>query len=51
MLGGIALAALLIGGVSTAVVVSDNELAQAQDNSRAPVVEVQKVETGSPFNE
>jgi len=51
MLSGIALAALLIGGVSAAVVVSDNGQAQVQDNGRAPVVEVQKVETVSPFNE
>ena len=49
MLGGIALAALLIGGVSTTVVLTDNQQAQAQQDNRAPVVEVQAVETNSPF--
>ncbi|MGB5736013.1 MAG: hypothetical protein WBM40_16370 [Thiohalocapsa sp.] len=49
MLGGIALAALLIGGVSTTVVLTDNQQAQAQQDNRAPVVEVQEVETNSPF--
>lgn len=51
MLGGIALAALLIGGVSTVVVVSDNSQAQAQDSRSVPVVEVQQVETVNPFTE
>lgn len=49
MLGGIALAALLIGGVSTTVVLTNDEQAQARQDDRAPVVEVQKVETNSPF--
>jgi hypothetical protein len=50
MLGGIALAALIIGSVSSAVVVSQDQPAQ-NDTSKTPVVEVQKVETANPFSE
>jgi hypothetical protein len=49
MLGGIALAALLIGGVSSTVVLTSDPQAQAQQDSRAPVVEVQEVQTNNPF--
>jgi len=44
MLAGIALAALLVGGIQTAMIVTDNNAGSAQDH-RAPVVEVQKVQT------
>ena len=49
MLTGLALAALLIGGVSTAIVVTDEQRATAND--QAPVVEVQQIETVNPFTE
>jgi hypothetical protein len=44
MLEALALAALLIGGIQTAVIVADDDTASARD-SQNPVVEVQKVET------
>lgn len=50
MLAPLALAALLVGGVSTAVVINDEEAANAQNESM-PVVEVQTVETANPFIE
>jgi hypothetical protein len=50
MLEAIAVAALLIGGVQTAFIVSDNGDASANDNS-TPVVEVQKVETVKTVDE
>ena len=49
MVVGIALAALLIGGVTTAVTLNDAR--QDQDDNRAPVFEVQKVKTVDPFSE
>ncbi|MFE8035069.1 hypothetical protein [Thiohalocapsa marina] len=49
MLAGIAVAALLIGSVSTAAVVTQEP--QSQDENRTPVVEVQKVESVNPFIE
>lgn len=49
MITGIALAALLIGGVTTAVTLNDER--QAQDYDRAPVIEVQKVETVNAFED
>ena len=49
MLAGIALAALVIGGVSSAVVVTQDQPIDAKE--KAPVVEVQKVETVNPFTE
>jgi hypothetical protein len=43
MLGVIAAIALVVGGVSTAAVVSEGH--QAADESRTPVVEVQAVQS------
>lgn len=50
MLAPLALAALLVGGVSTAVVINDEQAADAH-NDKTPVVEVQTVETATPFIE
>ncbi|MCF7983920.1 MAG: hypothetical protein K9L70_05905 [Thiohalocapsa sp.] len=50
MLAPLAVAALLIGSVSTAVVVNDDQAVNAQKD-RAPVVEVQTIETANPFIE
>jgi hypothetical protein len=44
MLEALALAALLIGGVQTAVIIADDDNVAARD-SQNPVVEVQTVET------
>jgi hypothetical protein len=44
MLGVLAAIALVVGGISTAVVVSDSDGLSAQE-SRTPVVEVQAVES------
>jgi hypothetical protein len=47
MLAALAVAALVIGGVSSAVVVTHDDQMAAQ--RQTPVVEVQKVETVNPF--
>ncbi|MCG6941806.1 MAG: hypothetical protein LJE69_11230 [Thiohalocapsa sp.] len=44
MLEALAIAALVVGGVSTAAVVTEDEVAAKQDNKPA-VVEVQQVDT------
>lgn len=50
MLAAVAVVALVVGGVQTALIATDQKAVQAEDN-RAPVVEVQRVETVNPFTE
>jgi hypothetical protein len=49
MLAPLALVALLAGGVSSAVVLSDDDQAQTRDDVRVAAIDVQSHRTDSPL--